>query len=586
MLRFPGLALLLVGLLPGQDFYPLDEIEAGRRATGRTVFAGTAVEDFDVEILGVLKNYAGPQSSVVFGRLTGGPLAETGVMSGMSGSPVYIDGRLAGAVAFMYPFSKEPLAGIRPIGEMVSAFAGDAAPTSPAAVETLDDWRTVAGLPRLAPPPEGPTPGSLVPIATPVSLSGFTERTLGVFADQLERLGLRPLQGAGGQLKEDPGGLPEPGSMISVGLIRGDMALSASGTVTHVDGNRIFAFGHRFLASGRTAMPMMRASVMTLVPNLSASFKLSGTGALIGTISRDRQAGIAGELGAGPAMIPCALRVRSGASRSATYAMELVRDKQLTPLLLQMALFSAISATARQSGPLTVRVSGGARFQRGLPPLVLDDIYTGLGGVGQTAALSTAAPLAYLLQWGHPGLEVEAFDLAIDAVPADEYTDLVRGWLSKTQVRPGETVEIRFAAKGPDGRETVRSVPYRVPVSMPAGLVQVTVGDALSLNILEWRGLLAGRRARDPAATIRTLNSLRGSDRAYLRVWRRSQSLWLHADKLTAPPASMRSVLATAEGRGAGASAEYASTLEERRLDGFRGVVRGRLHLQFVVTES
>ena len=580
-----ALYALLAGSLLAQGFFPVDQIRAGQRATGRTVFAGTAIEEFDVEILGVLENFSGPKASIIIGRLSGGPLQRTGVLSGMSGSPVYIDGRLAGAVAFMYPFSTEPLAGIRPIGEMVAGFeSADRAHAPPSG--TLDAWREVAGLPRQAAGTPGSRPGRFLPIATPVSLGGFTERTLEAFGPEFERLGLRPMQGAGGDLADDPGGALEPGSMIGVGLIRGDMSFTASGTVTHVDGNRVFAFGHRFLSSGNTEMPMMRASVMTLVPNLSASFKLSGTGPLIGKISMDRQAGIVGELGPGPAMVPCVIRVERPDGTSDAYSVDLVRDAQLTPLLLQIALFSAIDVTERSLGPLTVRVRGGVEFERGLPRLVLDDIYTGTGGVGQSAALSTAAPLSYLMQTRHPDVEIASIDVAVETRHVDAYTDLVRAWLSKTQVRPGESVDIRFVTKDPDGAERTRSLPWTVPVSMQAGSVEVTVGDALTANLQQWRGLLAGRKARDAAATIRFLNNLRGSDRAYVRVWQRKRSLWLHADKLPAPPASLHAVLSTAAGRGAGALADLSTTVDDRMIGGFRGVVRGRLSLRFVVTGS
>lgn len=586
LLRLIALSFVLAGVLAGQGFYPLDHIRPGQHATGRTVFSGTEVEEFEVAILGVLENYSRPKSSIIFGRLSGGPLDRTGVLSGMSGSPVYIEGKLAGAVAFMYPFSKEPLAGIRPIGEMIAGFETAARAHSPLAVDPLEDWREVAGLPRQRPESLNRPGGQFHPIATPVSLGGFSDRTLEVFADDFRRLGLRPLQGSGGGLREDAGGDVVPGSMISVGLIRGDMQFTASGTVTHVDGDRVFAFGHRFLSSGNTAMPMMRASVMTLVPNLNASFKLSGTGPLIGRISLDREAGIAGELGPGPPMVPCAIRVKQADGGSASYFMEVVRDDQLTPFLLQIALFSAISVTEPSLGPLTVRVRGGVEFENGLPRLVLDDIYTGTGGVGQAAALSTAAPLSYLLRTRHSGVDIKAIDLEVEAQGADEYTDLVRSWLSKTQIRPGETVEIRFAAKGPDGREQMRSVPYRVPVSLPAGSVEVTIGDALTANLQQWKGLLAGRKARDAAATIRFLNGLRGSDRVYVRVWQRKRSLWLHSDRLPSPPASLHAVLSTAAGRGTGALADLSTTLADLKIDGFRGVVRGRLTLRFVVTGS
>ena len=467
MLRILALNLLLAGSLGAQGFFPIEDVRAGQSATGRTVFSGTAVEEFDVEILGTLKNYTGPKSSIIIGRLSGGPLERTGVMSGMSGSPVYIDGRLAGAVAFMYPFSKEPLAGIRPIAEMIAGFEPEA-DTSALAADPLGAWRELAGVPRRTDEVSSVPGDQFRPIATPVSLGGFTARTLEVFAKEFERLGLRPLQGAGGGLSEDPGGKLQPGSMISVGLIRGDLNFTASGTVTHIDGDRVFAFGHRFLSSGNTEMPMMRASVMTLVPNLNASFKLSGTGSLIGKISLDRDAGIAGELGPGPSMVPSSIRVQQADGRLTSYSMDLVRDIQLTPFLLQIAVFSAINATERSLGPQTVRVRGGVEFKDGLPRLVLDDIYTGTGGVGEIAALSTAAPLSYLLQTGHSDLEIQSIDVEIESVQADAYTDLVRAWVSKTQVRPGETIEIRFAAKGPDGTEQLRALPLHCS-GFPAG---------------------------------------------------------------------------------------------------------------------
>ena len=582
MYRLLALLLLLAGVLPSQDFFPIEQVQAGQRGVGRTVFSGTEVEEFDVEILGVLKNFSGPKTSVIFGRLDGGPISKTGVMSGMSGSPVYIDGRLAGAVAFMYPFSTEPLAGIRPIGEMVAG-VGHAGLAS---ASPLEAWREMAGLPRRL--PEAPTgrSGQFQPIATPVALSGFDERTLDVFRDEFRRLGLQPIQGAGGAVDAESVERPVPGSMISVGLIRGDMDFSASGTVTHVQGDRLYAFGHRFLSAGSTEMPMMQAAVMTLVPNLNSSFKLSGTGPLIGKIILDREAGIVGQLGQGPSMVPCTIRLQHADGLSSAYSIELVRDAQLTPFLLQVALFSSISVSERSLGPLTVQVRGGVKFKHGMPRLVLDDIYTGSGGVGQVAALSTAVPLAYLLETGHDGLEIESIDLAVETRPVDRYSDLVRGWLSHDQVRPGESVEIRIATKQPDGSEQVQSIAYDVPASLAAGPVQVTVGDAFTANLQMWRGLFAGRKVRDAASTIRFLNNLRGSDQAYLRVWRRKRSLWLHSDHLNSPPASLRAVLGTTSGRAAGALDELSTTIEDRKIDGFEGVVRGRLNLQFVVTSS
>ncbi len=592
LLRTLILLLAASGAALGQPFFPIDDVRPGQRAVGRTVFQGDTIEEFEVEVLGVLENFSGPKTSVIFGRLSGGPLERTGVMSGMSGSPVYIDGRLAGAVAFTYPFSKEPLAGIRPIGEMVAGFEEAAPSDAPAIALVLEDWKEQAGLSTPTRQWTGigaPAGDRLHPIATPVSMAGFSEDTLQVFQDRFRALGLRPLQGAGGRLREQASGDPtnsvEPGAMISVGLIRGDLTMNASGTVTHVEGSRIFAFGHRFLSAGATSLPMMRATVMALVPNLNSSFKLSASGPQIGAVTLDREAGIAGELGAEPSLVPVSFGVQASGGRNTAYSMEIVRDAQLTPLLLQVALFSVISATEPSFAPLTVRVRGGVRFANGLPDLALDDIYAG-AGVSQAVSLSTAAPLAYLMRTGHSDVVIDSINLDVESSGADQYSDLVRAWCAKGQVRPGESVEIRFASKGPDGSEHLHSVPYRVPVSLPAGPVEVTISDALTANLERWRGLLAGRKARDAASTIRFLNSLRGSDRAYVRFWHRKRSIWIHSDRLPAPPASLHAVLSTLPGRGGGAMAGPSTTLEDRIVDGFPGVVRGRVDLRFVVTGS
>src|SRR6476659_4413321 len=212
--------------------FPLKDVRAGQHGVGRTVFSGSRVEEFQVEILGVLENI-GPKQSVILARLSGGPLAQTGVMQGMSGSPVYIDGKLIGAVALGFELAKEPICGIRPIEEMLRVEPEPKqrrASVSPGGQFLSGDTR-------------------LTEIATPVSFSGFTAATLEQFAPQLRQLGLDPRQGVsgGGRLPEalgDPKKI-EPGSMISVQLLSGDMNVGADGTVTMIDGNKLYAFGHR-----------------------------------------------------------------------------------------------------------------------------------------------------------------------------------------------------------------------------------------------------------------------------------------------------------------------------------------------------
>ena len=331
------------------------------RGTGRTVFNGSNVEDFNVEILGVLDNI-GPKESLILARLSGGPLEHTGVMQGMSGSPVYIDGKLIGAVAMAFPFAKDPIAGIRPIEAMLrTSTAATPPPSSPSPAPAIPAARAALALnerdlTRRIPRPEPAmgTEARMIDIATPLSFGGFSRATLDAFAPQLRSLGLEPRQGvtSGGKLEPVMGNPADlkPGSMISVQLMAGDLSVGADGTVTHIDGNRVYAFGHRFLDIGSTALPFARAEVLTLLANTNTSFKISSAKEWMGTIFQDRNTAVAGELGKRPPMVPVSLTLSRAGKTVESYQMQMVNDTLLSPLLLQMAVFSAIDATERTIG--------------------------------------------------------------------------------------------------------------------------------------------------------------------------------------------------------------------------------------------
>lgn len=275
---FFRVALLLLLFWPSlagaqtADFLPLSMVKPGMVGEGKTVFKGTQVDGFDVEILGVLENM-GPKRSLILARLSGDKLERTGVFAGMSGSPVYVDGRLIGAIAYAFPFAKEPIAGITPIEEMVNIFKeGTPASNTRMARELhphqLYEVSSFSDLFSISKPIhfEGELSGSrfedfgrLQPIATPLNLGGFTPEAVRVFSSQLSRLGLVPVFGGGSARLDDFADSPlQAGSTVGVQLIRGDMNINASGTVTHISGDKIYAFGHPFLSMGYTDMPSQR----------------------------------------------------------------------------------------------------------------------------------------------------------------------------------------------------------------------------------------------------------------------------------------------------------------------------------------
>src|SRR5581483_1566960 len=411
-------ALVLAAVASAQtNFMAVQDVKAGMRGKGRTVFSGDRVEEFDVEILGVLENI-GPKQSLILGRLSGGPLAKTGVMQGMSGSPVFIDGKLVGAVAMAFPFATDAIAGIRPIGDMLRVSPGGE-PLRRAAVKLTD-----TDLTHLFPAPSKVSGGEarMIDIATPVSFGGFTTAAIEQFAPQLRALGLEPRQGVtgGGRVDQrmgDPSKL-KPGSMISVQLMSGDMSIGADGTVTWIDGNKVYAFGHRFLSVGATAMPFARAEVLTLLPSLNSSFKVSSARELMGTIQQDRNTAVSGELGARAELVPIAIAMTRGGRKLDSYNVRVVSDGLLSPLLLQMAVFSAIDATERTVGAGSFRIRGQIEFQGGAAPVRLDNMFTADNGSAMQASVSTAVPVAYVLQSGFDALKLKKVDVAIESYDA------------------------------------------------------------------------------------------------------------------------------------------------------------------------
>jgi hypothetical protein len=537
--------------------FPLKDIRPGQHGVGRTVFSGSRVEEFQVEILGVMENI-GPRESIILARLKGGPLAETGVMQGMSGSPVYIDGKLAGAVALGFPLAKEPICGIRPIEEMLRV---DPELTS-------SPRKIVAGNARLE------------ELATPVSFSGFTAAALEHFGGQLKDLGLDPRQGVSGG--GDPGNklgdpaLVEPGSMISVQLLSGDMSAGADGTVTAVDGNRIYAFGHRFLAGGSSELPFARSEVLALLPNLNSSFKISTAKEWMGAITEDRNNAVSGILGKRAPMVPLELRVGSN-----VYHMRMIQNRVMTPLITQMAIFSAIDETERSLGAATYSVRGHIDFENGSVPI--ENAYSGDVAVAALASTGVASPMAYALSSGFDALKLKS--VTVNVAPVDRRNQIQIGDISlPRQVKAGEDLEMMVGFSGENGVESSKIVHYRVPVGAPSGVVYVTVSDAASTNMMELQTAM-GAPPHSAAQVLDFLKNLRANTSAWLRIWRAEGAYTVDGRDLPDPPPSLSLIFVKEQAAGANAFNWRGSKVTEIEIPVGAGVVTGTKTAQIEVKE-
>jgi len=544
-LRLVVILIVASNVFAQTPIFPLSEIRAGQHGIGKTVFSGNKIEEFQVEILGVLENL-GPKQSVILARLSGGPLAKTGVMQGMSGSPVYIDGRLVGAVALAFSFATEPIAGIRPIEEMLAV---STQPANQAPVAVRRSKKNVAFQPT-AGTSSNSLATNLMEIATPVSFSGFTSATLDHFAPELKKLGLEPRQGisSGGRLPSKLGNpdLLRPGDMISVDLLSGDLSIGAEGTVTEVDGKKIYAFGHRFLSVGETELPFARAEVLTLLPNLAASFKISTARQWMGTITQDRSTSIYGELGRKADTVPIAVIMKDGQRAPISYHMQMVNDRVLTPFIVQMAVYSAIDATERTLGLATYSLRGAVEFQPGVPPLRLDNAYAGDFNVPLQASSGVSSPLAYLMSAGFDALKIKNISLEIQASERKRLLQIDQITASRKDVHPGQPVDLTVTFTEENGVEAEKTVRYTVPVGAPYGTLNFTVSDASYSNLLDYQQL-ASTVLKSPTQVVSFLNELRPNTNAYVRVWRTDPAYQVQGEDLPDPPPSLGLILAKAQ---------------------------------------
>ena len=561
-----GLAVLLGVSLPATSpLMPVSEIKPGMEGVGRTVFAGSDLQDFKVHILGVLRNIQGPKRDLILARLEGAGLAESGVAQGMSGSPVYIDGRLIGAVSYSIgSFSKEPIAGITPIAEMKDATvqprraaATQARLELPVSFEQMTSALTAAYA-RLAPFTERPADvqsiglpaasGSQIgamlrPIATPLSMSGFEPATVDMISGVFRNTGFVPMVtgGSGDQAQASTAPLRE-GDAIGVSLVGGDLEMGATGTVTHIDGDRVYAFGHPFYNLGPAEFPLTRAYVYTVLPSLMTSFKISTLGETIGTLQQDRATAIAGTLGTKPRLIPMKVTLeRAGTDTPArTLTFQLVNDQMFTPLLAYVTMYNTLGSYERQFGAATFSVQSRARV-KGHGDLSVDDVFTGESPM-LGASTAVAGPLTMLLANDVEPITLDGLDIKVTTSETPRSATIERVWLDEVRPRPGKTIPLKVMTRSYRGEEKISTVPIQIPASAK-GELSILVTDGRQLNTLEQRELRRSLQPQSVAQLMKVLNETRRNNRIYVRLLTGTPGAVVKGEAMTALPPSVLSVL-------------------------------------------
>jgi hypothetical protein len=595
---------LAVGLLVSRPnaqavtMMPITDIRPGMVGVGRTVFAGTTLEDFKVEILGVMRNVLAPQRNLILARLEGGPLAKTGVIAGMSGSPVYIDGKLVGAVSYsLGQFSTEAIAGITPIAEMVDATSMAAGATrisrpvamsvNPTPRELMEIWSRDLGRAKSfvdepsqalvlsgASSDLGRISAMLRPIAVPMIAAGFDASVLDPIAPAFAAAGILPMsnsqsQGAGIAAPRSSKPL-QPGDAVGVALVTGDFELGATGTVTYVDGDRVYAFGHPLYNLGPTQFPLTRAEVQVVLPSLMSSSKLASFGEVVGTMQQDRATAIAGRLGAAPSLIPVTVTLNSDRGPSRTFNFGVVRDFTFTPLLTYLSVANVLSSYERGAGPASFTIHGSATI-RSEGDLSFEDIFSGDQPAGNAAAY-IAAPLTALMKNADESVQLDKITLTIDASEQAKTARIERVWLDTTRPRAGQNAIVNVAMRSARGDEIVEHVPIQIPANL-SGSLQLTVADATRTQADDRRDS-RGADLQRVSQLMRTFNRSRKNNRLYVRLTSTDSGAVVNGEPMAGLPPSVLAVIESDRNSGTVGS--------------LRSMTRGEweLALDFAVTGS
>ena len=553
-----GAAVPFLGAQSGVEFFPIGQIKPGLKGIGKTIFQGDKIEEFQVEILGVMNNAMAPKHDIILARLSGGPLEKTGVIAGMSGSPVYIDGKLVGAVALAFPFAKEPIAGITPIEEMVrvvpAALApGPNPPPEPAPAVRIARIPGPGGQARFIPASDNPFEDWLRTFAPaagvqgpaslnlPLRFGGIPGELIQTFAPLFRQMGFEPMYGGSLAASDETMEAlpdPEPGSMISLLLVRGDLNLNVNCTVTYRKGDNLYACGHRFLMIGPAKIPFATSRVITTVPNLSTSFKLNVAGPPVGSITQDRFGAIYGVVGEKSRMIPVRIRLESTLNRTSEVSFEMVQHAFLSPFLLNLGVTTTLTATERAVGPSTLELKGKIQLADG-QSIDLEDVVSGDINTPNSAGFSVAFPLAQLLSRSFPDLQVESVDLTLVSSNEKRTAVVEQAWSSKSEVAPGDRIQITAMLRTPSGETMVQKIPVTIPDNVADRMLSLIIGSGSTVNQIQTRFSPVKMSPRDLQQLVRAMNKTRRNNRIYALLMAPRRSFVLQGDEYPSPPPSL-----------------------------------------------
>ncbi|HEY4949721.1 MAG TPA: SpoIVB peptidase S55 domain-containing protein [Candidatus Acidoferrales bacterium] len=578
--KFLAALILLTGLSTAKAddtpvIFPLSQIQPGMKCVVYTIFTGDEIETVDLVVLGVLHNAIGPKQDIILVQLLGEKVEHTGVVAGMSGSPVYYDGKLVGALSLkLGAFTKEAIGGVTPIENMLDVEkapepAAIAPPPASAASAQPTNIGNIFSAPRI-PLPENfarqTSAGSgqfLVPIETPLISTGLYPETIAQFSKQLSAWGMTMMAGGTAAPSSEDAQL-KPGDMVGVELIRGDLSITPGCTVTTVDHGKILACGHPIFSFGNVSMPLARAHVLTTLASAMASTKIITTGGTIGTLTQDRVTAIAGHLGDGPPMIPVDVTLVAGDAQK-QFHFEVIESPQLTPVLVALATYNGIVGNAAYGEGSTLQLDGEIAI-KGHTTVALKDLFAPTdvpvpGGFFVATDVQGIFAQIYSNPYEIP--HVAGIHLRVTALPLRRAATIDDAWVEANEVRPGQTVNVKVQLRPYRGATFVQEFPITIPMQAARGPLQLVISDAETVNRTV-QSLAASSQGQLPGLEelIKLMNRAHQNDRLYATLLQPTPTLMVEDKVMPNAPASAINVLDQRQSPG-GARLLYQSTAGE-----------------------
>jgi hypothetical protein len=549
-------------------YWDVSQVRPGMKGVGRTVMVGTKLEEFGAEVLGVMRDVS-PGRDMVLCRLTGCNLEHAGIIQGMSGSPIFIDGKLLGAVAFAWEFAKDPIAGVTPFSQMCQYVRSNdrriaaesksrsdgkfraAALGVPLLIDGLTDDGGSGGVKPSNEPISvaGGGLGGMTPIVTPLAASGFGPRALSLLSERLRPLGMAPMSGgaAGERIVREEGDRPlVPGSPLSIAMVTGDFDLSGIGTVTHVEG-----FGHPMFSLGACEFPMMTGYIHTVYPRASVSMKMGSPLKVVGVIDTDVSTSVAGRLGLKPDMLPLVVRVKTSQFADAhTYRVQMVREPVLLPNLIMSVLTNAIDTEGNLPEELTARLSATIRL-KGFEPIIVSDTFSGPRYTGQMGAAALFSPLAsmvnILVRNAMAPVRIDSIDCDVQIEPGRKVAQIETVRLVTDTIEPGQDLKAVVTLKPFKGEREFIEITIPIPASFPEGPCEAVFCDAANRIRRTLRNDPAILEPRDVVGLIQTIRVQTEPKRTavYALVPSPERGLSVQGQSLPNLPGSVRAVFAS-----------------------------------------